>query len=228
VEELTNSGILLDTCPGVDSASCLGSGRPAKCPAHLRGGETRGGRAIPSAESSAASLLGSNQHSALFWNRGGARNGLRVNQKLSGTWSGGDSVARRRGGQLCWLRQPGSGCNSDFGWNFLHISSHRPSFDGEMAIDRPHRSDRVRRCSQLLPGDQTSAIRAVYSPPACHLSTQSLYHLRVPKYFLTPIVLYLPQGPLLPRSAGPRYLSRAPRRSKRKCCVTRNSNPLAI
>ena len=53
------------------------------------------------------------------------------------------------------------------------------------------------------------------------------YHLRVPKYFRTPMVLYLPHGPLLPRSAGPRLRSRAPNRSNKKCWVTRNSNPLA-
>jgi hypothetical protein len=35
---------------------------------------------------------------------------------------------------------------------------------------------------------------------------------REPKYFLTPITLYRPQGPLTPKSAGPRLRSREPKR----------------
>src|SRR5947207_1916041 len=54
------------------------------------------------------------------------------------------------------------------------------------------------------------------------------YHLREPKYLRTPMALYLPQGPLGPRSAAPRLRSRAPSRSKRKCWVQRSSNPLPM
>ena len=52
------------------------------------------------------------------------------------------------------------------------------------------------------------------------------YQRRVPKVLRTPTVIYRPHGPLLPKSASPRYLSREPSRSNRKCWVTRNSNPL--
>jgi hypothetical protein len=51
------------------------------------------------------------------------------------------------------------------------------------------------------------------------------HHRLVPKYFLIPIVLYRPHGPLFPRSAGPRFRFLAPNRSNKKCWVTRNSNP---
>ena len=54
------------------------------------------------------------------------------------------------------------------------------------------------------------------------------YQRRVPKVFRTPTVMKRPHGPLVPRSAAPKLVSRAPSRSNRKCWVTRNSNPLFI
>src|ERR1700691_979003 len=56
----------------------------------------------------------------------------------------------------------------------------------------------------------------------------SHHHRLVPNDLRTPTVMKRPQGPLLPRSATPRLVSRAPSRSNRKCWVTRNSNPLPI
>ena len=51
---------------------------------------------------------------------------------------------------------------------------------------------------------------------------------RCPKYFRTPIMLYRPHGPLGPRSADPRFRSRAPKRLNRKCWVQRTSKPFPM
>ena len=90
---------------------------------------------------SPAPLLGPHQYSPFFRSRCVSRPGLHLDPAFSGARRPRSLDSGRCGEQLGGIRGSGSGGDRDFGWDFVHSSSHRTSQAGALDVDWAHRRD---------------------------------------------------------------------------------------